>query len=123
MRQQPDENKILDKKCQSLLDEKGVRFAGVINNMGRQVAGGYKSTITPLVDEEDHKISLEHALEIQITKDLDESLGSIDSIITRRKKVIMITIPMENSSLLMSTELDSNAEKIVKTASKLFNVH
>lgn len=123
MRQQPDENKILDKKCQSLLDEKGVRFAGVINNMGRQVAGGYKSTITPLVDEEEHKISLEHALEIQITKDLDESLGSIDSIITRRKKVIMITIPMENSSLLMSAELDSNAEKIVKTASKLFNVH
>ena len=90
--------------------------------MGRQVAGGYKDTITPLVDEEEHKISLEHALEIFLTKDLDESLGSIDSIITRRKKVTMITIPMDKFSLLISAERDSNAEEIVEKASKLFNV-
>ena len=122
MSQQPDENKIFDQKCSSLLDENGVRFTGVINNMGRQVAGGYEDTITPLVDEEEHKISLEHALEIFLTKDLDESLGSIDSIITRRKKVTMITIPMDKFSLLISAERDSNAEEIVEKASKLFNV-
>jgi len=122
MSQQPDENKIFDQKCRSLLDENGVRFTGVINNMGRQVAGGYKDTITPLVDVEEHKISLEHALEIFLTKDLDDSLGSIDSIITRRKKVTMITIPMDKFSLLISAERDSNAEEIVEKASKLFNV-
>jgi len=122
MSQQPDENKIFDQKCRSLLDENEVRFTGVINNMGRQVAGGYRDTITPLVDEEEHKISLEHALEIFLTKDLDESLGSIDSIITRRKKVTMITIPMDKFSLLISAERDSNAEEIVEKASKLFNV-
>jgi hypothetical protein len=122
MSQQPDENKIFDQKCRSLFDENGVRFTGVINNMGRQVAGGYRDTITPLVDEEEHKISLEHALEIFLTKDLDESLGSIDSIITRRKKVTMITIPMDKFSLLISAERDSNAEEIVEKASKLFNV-
>jgi len=122
MSQQPDENKVFDQKCRSLLDENGVRFTGVINNMGRQVAGGYKDTITPLVDEEEHKISLEHALEIFLTKDLDESLGSIDSIITRRKKVTMITIPMDKFSLLISAERDSNAEEIVEKASRLFNV-
>jgi hypothetical protein len=122
MSQQPDENKIFDQKCRSLLNENGVRFTGVINNMGRQVAGGYKDIITPLVDEEEHKISLEHALEIFLTKDLDESLGSIDSIITRRKKVTMITIPMDKFSLLISAERDSNAEEIVEIASKIFNV-
>jgi hypothetical protein len=109
MSQQSDENKIFDQKCRSLIDEIGVRFTGVINNMGRQVAGGYKETITPLVDEEKHKISL-------------ESLGSIDSIITRRKKVTMITIPMGEFSLLISAERDSNAEEIVEKASKLFNI-
>ena len=122
MSQQSDENKIFDQKCRSLIDEIGVRFTGVINNMGRQVAGGYKETITPLVDEEKHKISLEHALEIFLTKDLDESLGSIDSIITRRKKVTMITVPMGKFSLLISAERDSNAEEIVEKASKLFNI-
>jgi len=122
MSQQPDENKIFDQKCRSLLDENGVRFTGVINNMGRQVAGGYKDTITPLVDVEEHKISLEHALEIFLTKDLDDSLGSIDSIITRRKKVTMITIPMDKFSLLISAERESNAEEIVEKATKLFNI-
>ena len=122
MSQQSDENKIFDQKCRSLIDEIGVRFTGVINNMGRQVAGGYKETITPLVDEEKHKISLEHALEIFLTKDLDESLGSIDSIITRRKKVTMITIPMDKFSLLISAERESNAEEIVEKALKLFNI-
>jgi hypothetical protein len=122
MSQQPNETKIFNKKCDTLLKEPHVRFVGVINNMGRQIAGGYKKTITPLVDEEDHKISLEHALEIMITKDLDESLGSIDSIITRRKKVTMITIPMQKYSLLISAERQSDAEKIVKTASKIFDL-
>lgn len=88
--------------------------------MGRQIAGGYKKTITPLVDEEEHKISLEHTMEILLTKDLDDSLGSIDSIITRRKKVTMITVPMEKFSLLISAERNSNAEKIAEKASKLF---
>jgi hypothetical protein len=122
MSQQPNENKIFDQKCKSFLDENGVRFVGVINGMGRQISGGYRDTITPLVDEEEHKISLEHALEISLTKDLDESLGSIDSIITRRKKVTMITIPMEDFSLLISAERNSNTEEIVEKASKLFDI-
>jgi hypothetical protein len=122
MSQQPDENNVFDQKCKSFLDENGVRFVGVINSMGRQISGGYRDTITPLVDEEEHKISLEHTLEISLTKDLDESLGSIDSIITRRKKVTMITIPMGKFSLLVSAERDSNAEEIVDKASKLFDI-
>ena len=122
MSQKPNETKIFNKKCEILLKEDNVRFVGAINNMGRQIAGGYKKTITPLVDEEDHKISLEHALEIMITKDLDESLGSIESIITRRKKVTMITIPMEKYSLLISAERKSNAEKIIKAAAKVFKL-
>ena len=51
----------LEKKCKDLLKEEIVRFVGIINNMGRQIAGGYKESITPLVDEEGHKMSLEHS--------------------------------------------------------------
>ena len=121
MSQHPNETEVFNKKCDLLLKEPLVRFVGVINNMGRQIAGGYKKTVTPLVDEEDHKISLEHALEIMITKDLDDSLGSIDSIVTRRKKVTMITIPMEKFSLLISAERNADSEKTIKKASKLFD--
>ena len=122
MSQHPNETEIFNKKCDSILKEPLVRFVGVINNMGRQIAGGYKKTVTPLVDEEDHKISLEHALEIMITKDLDEPLGPIESIVTRRKKVTMITIPMEKFSVLISTERNTDVEKIIRKASRLFNL-
>ena len=122
MNQHPNEIKAFNKKCNLLLEEPLVRFVGVINKMGRQIAGGYNKKITPLVDEEDHKISLEHALEIMITKDLDDSLGAIESIVTRRKKVTMITIPLENFSLLISTEKNANSEKIIKKSTKLFNL-
>ena len=122
MNQHPNEIEMFNKKCNLLLEEPLVRFVGVINKMGRQIAGGYNKTVTPLVDEEDHKISLEHALEIMITKDLDDSLGAIESIVTKRKKVTMITIPLENFSLLISTEKNANPEKIIKKSSKLFNL-
>lgn len=122
MNQHPNEIKAFNKKCNLLLEEPLVRFVGVINKMGRQIAGGYNKKITPLVDEEDHKISLEHALEIMITKDLDDSLGAIESIVTRRRKVTMITIPLENFSLLISTEKNANSEKIIKKSTKLFNL-
>ena len=120
MNQVINEVDIFEQKCKKMLNEDGIRFVGIINSMGRQIAGGYKQGITPLVDEEEHKISLEHALEVLLTKDLDDSLGSIDSIVTRRKKVTMITVPMEKFSLLISAERNSNAEIIVQKALNLF---
>ena len=110
------------KKCQDLLKEQSVRFVGIINHMGRQVAGGYKETITPLVDEEDHKMSLEHAMEVFLTKDLDDLLGKIDYIITRRKKVFMITKKKEKYSILISAERNADAEKIVETTMNIFGL-
>lgn len=122
MSNQSNENKIYDQKCKLLLNEKETRYVGIINHMGRQIAGGYKKTITPLVDEEEHKISLEHTMELLLTKDLDNSLGPIETIITRRRKVTMITIPLSKVSILISAERDSNAEKIAEKALKLFSI-
>ena len=121
MIQKHDENEILEQKCKLLLNENGVRFVGILSNMGRQIAGGYKEGVVPLVDYEDHKMCLEHALGILLTKDLDESLGSIDYLIAKRKKVIMITLPMQKYAVLISAELDANIEKIITNATKLLS--
>jgi len=123
MKPQYSQNKFFQDNCNRLLKIEGVRYAGVINNMGKQIAGGYKNSIIPLVDDEEHKISLEHALEIMITKDLDEPLGSIENIVTTRKKVIMITIPFEKFSILISAEKESNPNKIMKKAWEVFGLN
>ena len=114
--------KNFEQKCNLLLNEKGIRYVGIINKMGSQMAGGYKNTIKPLVDEEEHKICLEHTLEIMLTRDLDDALGSIDNIVTKRKKVTMITIPMEDFSLLISANKNANSEEIINKALKIFHI-
>jgi hypothetical protein len=103
-----------DKKCKKMLCEDGIRFIGIINNMGRQIAGGYKKGIMPLVDDEEHMMGIQHALGYVLITDFDESLGSVEYITAKRKKVIMITIPIKNHIILMSTERNVNSEEIVK---------
>ena len=102
-----------------MLCEDGIRFIGVISSMGRQIAGGYKKGITPLVDDEEHRMGIQHALGYTLTTDFDESLGSVEYITSKRKKVIMITIPINNHIILISTERDVNSEEIVKKITDL----
>ena len=111
---QAEKIKDFDQKCKKMLCEDGIRFIGVISSMGRQIAGGYKKGITPLVDDEEHMMGIQHALGYTLTTDFDESLGSVEYITSKRKKVIMITIPIKNHIILISTERDVNSEEIVK---------
>ena len=114
-----DEIEILDQKCKKMLNEEGIRFIGIINNMGGQIAGGYKKGITPLVDEEEHKMGIHHALGYVLIKDFDESLGPVEYIAAKRKNVIMITIPLQKHIILISTEHDIDSEEIVKKVTQL----
>jgi len=50
-----DEYWIYDQKCKKLLDYDEIRFAGLINKMGRLVAGGFKPGISPLEDDAERK--------------------------------------------------------------------
>lgn len=113
------EIEIFDQKCKKILNEDGIRFIGIINNIGRQIAGGYKTGITPLVDDDKHKMGIQHSLGYTLIKDFDESLGPVEYIVTKRKKVVMITIPLQNHIILISTEHDTDSEEIVKKITKL----
>lgn len=49
MIQKHDENEISEQKCKLLLNENRVRFVGILSNMSRQIAGGYKRGLYPLL--------------------------------------------------------------------------
>ena len=53
-------------------------------------------------------------------KDFDESLGSIDYIVSRRRHVIMISIPTQEYLVLISAERDANAQDIVRAVNSAF---
>ena len=114
-----DEYWIYDQKCKKLLDYDEIRFAGLINNMGRLVAGGFKPGISPLEDDaERKKMYMELALRVSMRKDFDYSLGPVKYAASRREKAVVLSFPMNSNVLLVSAEpdvdIDKTANKIIK---------
>ncbi len=118
-KEKADEYFIFEQKCNRLLQEDEIRFAGLINSMGRLVAGGFKEGITPLEDEADRqKMYMELALRVSMRKDFDYSLGPVKYTASRRQKAVMMSFPINSNILLVSAEptvdIDNFANKIMK---------
>ena len=110
---------IYDQKCKQLLQYDEIRFAGLINSMGRLVAGGFKLGITPLEDDaERQKMYMELALRVSMRKEFDYSLGPVKYTASRREKIMMMSFPINSNIMLVSTEpdvdIDITAKKIMK---------
>ena len=90
-----------------------IRFIGVINNMGQLVIGNYKKDIVPIAEIDQYKMCIEHALELFMKKDLDNTLGALDYIVSKREKVKIITIPVNDFLVLISAEHNAKIEPII----------
>ncbi|SRR5579885_2051205 len=110
---------LYDLKCVRLLGEPDIIFAGLIDQMGNLVAGGFKHGILPSEDEaERRKMYLDVILRASLRKDFDYSLGPVLYSASRREKVVMISFPLGKRILLVTTEvnvdIDETAQKIIK---------
>ena len=97
-----------------ILSLPGIRFVGAINNMGNLVVGDYKRGIVPIADSNQYKICMEHALELFMKKDLDDTLGTLEYIVSKRKNMKIITIPVKDYLVLISAESDVRIEPIIE---------
>ena len=115
------EEKILaiEEAAKSILQDKNIRLVRVINRMGRIIVERYQDGVTSLlVDKEDKMISMQLALEVFLRDEFDEKLGPIDYVLSKRKKINLISIPIQKYLVLVSTEPNSNVEEIVKKTSE-----
>ncbi|MCH8833522.1 MAG: hypothetical protein IIA81_04445 [Thaumarchaeota archaeon] len=118
--QSSHEFRILQQKCDLLLKEDEVRFAGLINNMGKLVAGGFRKGIVPLEDQaEQRKMYMELALRVSMRMEFDYSLGPVKYSASRRKKVVMMSFPINNNVLMISTETSIDIDKFAQKVSKI----
>ncbi len=107
--------KLIEKACDEILKDRGVRFVGVINKMGRLVVGRYNTSIkSHLLDNEDQMVYMQLAMEIFLRQEFDKKLGSVDYVLSKRKKVNMISIPVEKYLVLVSTEPGIDVDKTFK---------
>ncbi len=104
-----------EQKCDKLLELDEIRFAGLINNMGKLVAGGFKKGITPLEDDaERQKMYMELALRVSMRMEFDYCLGPVKYSASRREKAVMMSFPINNKVLLISAETWVDIEKLAK---------
>ena len=113
----------LEEPCREILKLPKIRFAGVIDRMGRRIAGGFGKDIVPLVTDSDNRgMYIQLALEYLMRKDFDSNLGQIDYIASRREKVTMITIPIEVGIVLISAERDVDIEETITQVNSTFTL-
>ena len=114
--------KSLEISCQKLTEIDEVRHVGVINRLGHLVAGGIKKGIAPLLDDEKVRmVYMQLQLDFQMRKELDDILGPIDYISSRRKNLLMISVPEQDYLIIISANPDADDKKIIKKAEELFD--
>ena len=114
---------IYDIRCKDLLDEDGIRFAGIINEVGNLIYGGFKKGILPLESDQAKLESfMKFVSKISLRKEYDDSLGPINYLVARRDKAVLISFPFPLSKilLLISAEPSVNIENLASTVTKIF---
>jgi hypothetical protein len=81
--------------------------------MGNLVSGDHKKGIVPIAELEHYKICMAHALELFMKKDLDNTLGPLEYIVSKRKNIAIVTIPINDSLVLISVEPQAKIEPII----------
>ena len=111
-----------EQKCDKLLELDEIRFAGLINNMGRLEAGGFKKGVTPLEDDaERQKMYMELALRVSMRMEFDYYLGPVKYSASRREKAVMMSFPINNKVFFISAETWVDIEKLAKKIMLIIN--
>ncbi|NDB63373.1 MAG: hypothetical protein EB170_05840 [Nitrosopumilaceae archaeon] len=119
------ENKFYETKCKQLINEKEIRFAGIIDENGKLIAGGFKEGLSPLENNE-NKLDdfMEFASRVSLRKEFDKTLGPINYLAARRDRLVLISFPFPISRfvLLISAEPTVDIEKLAKQVVTTFSV-
>lgn len=111
-----------DKKCKKLCEEKEIRFAGIVDENGKLVAGGFKKGLVPLErDEQRLEEFMRFVSQVSLLKSFDDTLGPTCYIAARREKVILISFPFPLSKILLLISAEPTID-IEKLASHIVNI-
>lgn len=114
--------KKLDNACAKLSEDDNIRHVGVINGFGKLIAGGFKKGVPPLLENE--KITMTYMqmqLDFKMRQELDDVLGPIDYIASRRTKQLIISVPIKENLVLITAEPHADDKSIIKRAEELFD--
>jgi len=101
-----------EQKCQKILEEDEIRFAGLLDESGTVLAGGYKSEIISKLSEEDHQsICEEIASRVEKRKKHDSQLGRVKYSASRREDVVIMSFPVYDKVIMIVAESHINIDR------------
>ena len=90
-----------------------IRSARVINNKGKLIAGGMRQGLRALEDaKKDEMLFMELSLRVRMRHEFDEEFGPVEFSLSYRGKVIVMSYPMIENVLFVSTERQVDLNKI-----------
>src|SRR3712207_6011546 len=93
--------------------DRAIRFVGIIDDLGRLVYGGMKPGLKSLETEtESIKIYVEFALINKLHMDFDATLGRVEYSLTVREKIKLMSFPINDYLVRISTEREADHQKI-----------
>lgn len=102
-----------EQKCQKILEEDEIRFAGLLDEFGNLLAGGYKQKMTPRLTEEQYRsVCNELASRVAKRKKFDDELGHVKYSASRREHVVIMSFPIYEKVLMVVSESNVNIDKL-----------
>jgi hypothetical protein len=88
-----------------------------LNNTGEKISGGYRKEVIPLLDEEELKMVHFYAGQRWNTrKNLIHKIGNTKYAMAEYDKIKRMSFPIDEKHLLMvTTEIDTDHQKIIST--------
>ena len=105
------------------IDEK-IRFVGIINKNSEVIEGGFKKGVEPLLDiNEEQDMYLQSLTNMTFFQSFSKKFGPVDYLITKQKKITIMTFPYHNDLLCLSisseTDIDKVRDKIIVSLLKI----
>ena len=102
-----------EKRCQDILEDDEVRFAGLLDEFGKLLAGGYKQNINPRLTEEQHdEVCKELAARVAKRKKYDTELGRVKYSASRREHVVIMSFPIYEKVIMIVAEPHVNIDRL-----------
>lgn len=119
----PETQRYKEKCSKILTTSPRIRYAGIMNNFGRTLAGSLRKGVVPLLrqDEARNEYFIEAARN-QLRKNFERSIGRTEYTFTENEKVKILTIASEEHLCYITMDKDTPANEvanIVEAARKL----
>jgi hypothetical protein len=99
-----------------------IRFVGIINRMGKLVAGGMRQGVNPLENKADSsKLFLGFALRSEMRKDFDAEFGKTIYSFSERDRIKLASFPLNDHILRISMEKGEKHVTLIENILKMIS--